>query len=420
MLRIDNARWLREDGTWGTGTLLASAEGVRLLPSEASPPPCDRALDGRDALVLPGLLDPHVHLREPGQAYKEGITRGTRAALAGGVTTVLDMPNNRPPTSTEDRLEAKRGRFRRRARAHWGLHVQLTERPEPLDHSRVASAKLYMARSSTDDAVNAPARLQEIFRTCPRVTVHAEDEARFPGGGATHHERRPRDAVRSALDKIGEALEGLPAGTRPRVILCHVATVEELDWLQVMKTRGFDVWGETAPHYALYTQEDLLRLGSRLQVNPPLRTAADREAILEAIARGPIDFVGTDHAPHTPSEKASLQPPSGIAGIEGLGPWLVSLADQGLIAWPRLLDLGMRNAARCFGLPVVSGVAEGIPADLVLLRRGTSRRVVTRARWTPWCDRPPGWVVEATVVRGRLAWYKGSFPEDGPVEEVYP
>ena len=420
MLRIDHATWLRADGTTGSGTLIASRDGVGLLPEGASAPAADQVVDGRGGLVVPGLVDPHTHLREPGQAEKEGITNGTRAALAGGVTTVLDMPNNRPPTSNSARLEAKRERFRRKSRVHWGLHVQASMVNEVLDTDRVASVKIYMARSSTDTALNTPKRLKEIFGGYPRIAVHAEDEERFPTrSSGPHHVARPRAAIRSALQKVEDTLEALAPGDRPRVILCHIATSDELSWLRRLKARGFDVWGETVPHYTVFTRDDSLRLGGRLQVNPPIRTAADRDAVLGGIADGTIDFAATDHAPHTPAEKTSKHPPSGIAGIEWLGPWLVSLADQGHISWSRFLDLAARSAARCYGFEVAAGVEEGAPADLAILRRGDRRRVITKARWNPYSHKPLGWTVAATVVRGHLAHIEGTFPGEARGMEVY-
>ena len=421
MLRIDHATWLRADGTTGRGTLLATGDRVRLLPKGAAAPSADVVIDGTGGVVVPGLVDPHTHLREPGQATKEGITNGTRAALAGGVTTVLDMPNNRPPTSTAARLEAKRARFRRKSRVHWGLHVQASEIDEVLDMARIASVKIYMARSSTDTALNAPGRLREIFASTPRVAIHAEDEAQFPTGAEGPHDMlRPREAVRTALRKIEDTLEALSPEDRPRVILCHIATADELVWLRHMKARGFDLWGEAVPHYTVFTREDTLRLGGRLHVNPPIRTAADRDAVLRGIADGSIDFAATDHAPHTPAEKSSAFPPSGIAGIEWLGPWLASLVDRGHIDWARFLDLGARRAAACYGFEVAAGVEEGAVADLALLRPGNRRRVVTKARWNPYRDHPLGWTVAATVVRGQLAQLDGSFPGDIRGTEVYP
>ena len=421
MLRIDNALWIRSSGRYDVGTILTSEEGVVLLPPDTALPKCDDVLDGRGGLVIPGLVDPHTHLREPGQAYKEGISNGTRAALAGGVTTILDMPNNLPPTTTAAHLEAKRALFQRKSRVHWGLHAQASEVNKPLDTDRIASVKVYMARSSTDSAINTPARLREVFAAYPRISVHAEDEACFPEDRAgPHHLARPRDAVRSALQKIEATLEGLATGDRPRVILCHISTADELVWLRDMKARGFDIWGETAPHYALFTQSAAARAGGRLRVNPPIRRREDQAAIKAGIEDGTIDFVGSDHAPHSPAEKTSAQPPSGIAGIEWLAPWLNSFLERGRISTSRFMDLGLRNAARCYGLNVPPGVEDDVPANLTLLKMGNRRRVVTKARWHPYRDRPLGWTIAATVVDGRLAYHDGKFPGEPRGREVYP
>jgi len=420
MFCIADTLWIQPDGACQAGSIVVTEEGIHLLPRDSAVSDCDFSIDGRDCLAVPGLVDPHTHMREPGQAYKEGITNGTRAALVGGVTTVLDMPNNSPPVTDDARLEAKRALFRRKSRVHWGLHVQASSVNALLDTDRIASVKVYMARSSTDSAINSRTRLREIFAAYPRVAVHAEDEDCFPESRAgPHHLARPREAVRSALRKLEDVLTGLSPEDRPRLILCHISTADELVWLRDMKAGGFDIWGETAPHYATFTQSAAVRAGSRLRVNPPIRRREDRAAIMAGILDGTIDFMGSDHAPHAPAEKNSRQPPSGLAGIEWFAPWLHSLLDRGRISTSRFLDLGVRNAARCYGLDVASGIEDGAPADLALIGPNHTRRVITRARWNPYGNRPLGRVVAGTVVRGRLAQVNGAFPESPRGKEVY-
>lgn len=416
---LQNARWLRADGILEEGELFLREGRVELHrggtgPSAArSAPRADArtTLDARGALVLPGLIDAHTHFRDPGQEHKEDADSGSRAALAGGVTTVLDMPNNEPPIDTAERLERKADRFRARCHVNWGLHLQASV-DQPLPARRIASAKVYMARSSSRPAIGTQSELEAIFARYPRVTVHAEDEGHFlPADRARLHQHaRPRAAIASALARVEAALRSLPPERRPRVVLCHASTVEEVRWLARMKAERFDLWGETCPHYLLLTEEDYARSGPRLQVNPPLRTGGDRAALLAALRDGTLDFVSTDHAPHAPAEKASERPPSGIPGIEWMLPLLLQLVERGELGWRRLLEVGASQAARCYGLEGRGGVRDSGVADLVLARRapGTPKHpLYTRAGYDAYADLALDWTVEATFVGGRLAWRAG-------------
>ena len=171
--QIDDACWLGDDGWFHRGTIRIAAGRIAKLESDyASDAPSG------DEIVVPGLIDAHVHLREPGQAYKEGIANGTAAALKGGVTTVLDMPNNRPPIITPELFATKQTLFARKARVNYGLFLQATD-GGPRAPETAAGAKLYMARSSTLPAIREAAALARVFRAQDLVVVHAEDERRF-------------------------------------------------------------------------------------------------------------------------------------------------------------------------------------------------------------------------------------------------
>ena len=164
-----------------------------------------------------------------------------------------------------------------------------------------------------------------------------------------------------------------------------------------------DIWGETCPHYLLLTQRDAMAAGSSLQVNPPLRSDEDQAALWEALVDGTIDFLGTDHAPHTPREKASTLPPSGLPGLEWLGPFLVTLAVGNRIGWQRAVELGCANAARCYGLPGHSGLQDGAAANLTLYRKGPpSQRVFSRANYCPYPNFDFAVHAAATFVDGQL------------------
>ena len=413
--QIDDACWLGDDGWFHRGTIrIANGRIAKLESDFAADAPCG------DEIVVPGLIDAHVHLREPGQAYKEGIANGTAAALKGGVATVLDMPNNRPPIATRESFEKKRALFAHKARVNYGLFWQATDGGGPAPET-AAGAKIYMAQSSSLPAIGDADALARIFRVQDLVVVHAEDERRFfhsveksfpQCGKLSHHLRRPRAAVLAALASLETALRKTPAKARPRLVVAHCSTVEELAWVRKMKRAGHDVWAETCPHYFLLTEEDYLRRGAALQVNPPLWSEEDRAAIYEAVKNGGIDFVSTDHAPHAPAEKAGQNPPSGIAGIEWLGPILLTLAKRGEISWKRYLELSGQNAARCFGIEGRGGIREGAWADLAFVAlgraaKGARAKVATRAKFRPYAEFDFAARVRAMRINGQTAWSEG-------------
>jgi dihydroorotase len=419
-MTLRNGRWLDARGATCEGDLVVQDGRIHL---GARPDPGDPVVDAQGGWVLPGAIDAHTHLREPGQEHKEGIDSGTRAALAGGVTTVLDMPNNAPPITSAATLAAKAALFRARSRVNWGLHVQApVEDRAPLGPH--VSAKVYMARSSSLPALREAEALRDTFATQRRVAIHAEDESRFLPAGhfgpRAHHLERPPEAVAAALRTIEGVLESMPPGLRPRVILCHASTQIEVEWLRRVRSTGWDVWGETCPHYLLLTEADYLREGPRLKVNPPLRTAADVEAVRRGLAEGVIDFVSSDHAPHTPEEKADeARAPSGLPGIEWFLPALLSLVDQQVLPPSRLLEVSSASAARCYQLSGRGLIADGAWADLaVVSRHRPVRPLRTRAGYDPFAHLGLEWTVDATVVSGRLAYAGGAFTDGVLGEEV--
>ena len=431
-MRIVNARWLAPDGAWTEGIIDVVQGRLRLLPG-ALAPASPEVVDAAGKLILPGFIDPHVHLREPGQIHKEGVLNGTRAALAGGVTTVLAMPNNKPPTSTARRLEAKRARFRRKSQVNWGLFLQATPRHSSSVEAAamapgICGLKVYMAKSSAHPGVTEPRDLVALFRAWPVVAVHAEDDTCFCDGhydmrNIAHHVHRPRGSIQGALGKIEYALRQLEPAERPRVIILHAATTDEVSWLLRMKADGFDVVGETCPHYLLFTSADQIARGGELKCNPPIREAIDRMALQDGLASGAIDFLATDHAPHAPAENALPDtPPSGIAGIEWLWPLLLHARDQGWVADSQLTRIACAAAARCYGIPGRDGIIDDNAADLVMVEhapRDPFPPVITKAGLTPFASIPLAWRVRATIVNGTLSYLNGHFTGACGAQEVY-
>jgi dihydroorotase len=374
---IHNARWLNRRGEFESGHIVITDGRIAKLSCDPAPASAD-ALDASGMTVLPGAIDSHTHFREPGQVYKEGIVNGSKAAMKGGVTTVLDMPNNKPPCNTEERLAEKRKLFSEKCLVNWGLHIEASAGTHQSSSSgpsggrlpsssAVASAKIYMAKSSDSDPITDPETLASVFSRYRVVSIHAEDETLLKPQENVHHKARPKEAIASALDKIEVAYQLLPDISRPRVVLCHVSTALEAQWLLKMKEAGADIWGETCPHYLFFTCDDYLAKGARFKVNTPLRDESDRRAVTKALIEGPVDFLSTDHAPHTPEEKKSDNPPSGIASIEWYLQILLHLVDEGHLTWKRFLEVSSANAAGCYSIQGRGDIREGNWADLVLV-----------------------------------------------------
>jgi dihydroorotase len=424
---ISNGRWLnprgeliRSDLHVVDGKIVAMSDSFSSLDDEI-------VYDARDLLILPGAIDPHVHFREPGQLYKEGIESGSKAALRGGVTTILDMPNNQPPCSTAKRLQHKKELFRRKSLVNWGIMFHTTVHNRDPVQAEIACAKIYMAKSSALPAITEMNDLKNLFIKFPMIAIHAEDETCFdrsPERSPWHHENRPREAITSALRKIEEALKSLARKQRPRIVICHMNTADEVEWIVRMKQEGFDVWAETCPHYLIFTQDDYMKRGSAFQVNPPIRTLRDQKHLREALSGGIIDFIGTDHAPHSQQEKHSSRPPSGIAAIEWLIPQMLHFVDEGLISWKSFHELICSGASRCYSITGRDGLKPGNAADLVFVRKSNDPinpgRVQTKAATHIYKDFNFRWEVVATMVNGVMKYDNNRFFTEMKGMEVCP
>jgi dihydroorotase len=380
-------------------------------------------IDARGLHVLPGVIDTQVHFREPGLIHKEDLATGTRAAILGGVTSVFEMPNTIPPTTTAEALADKLHRAEGRASCDYAFYVGATgENASDLAALEAtpgcAGVKVFMGSSTGSLLVPDDAGVRAVLRaTSRRVAVHAEDDDRL-------HERKPLYAepgrpqshpfwrdVETALLATRRLL-ALATECRRRVHVLHVTTAEEMDFLAAHReVASVEV---TPQHLTLEAPECYERLGTLAQMNPPIREAHHREALWRAVVEGVVDVIGSDHAPHTKDEKARPYPesPSGMTGVQTLLPLMLDHLHAGRLSLTRLVELTSAGPARVFGLPDKGRIAEGALADLVLVdlaRRETSTnaRIASRCGWTPFDGKDVlGWPV-ATVLRGRVVMREG-------------
>ncbi len=328
-----------------------------------------QVFSGQRLLALPAVIDCHVHFRTPGQEYKEDWITGAAAALAGGVTTVGDMPNNVPSITTAKLLATKKELItgiltKHNLKIHpyfyfGATNTNFEEIKKVADE--IIGIKVFLGSSTGDLLVDDPAAQEKIFALAHEldlpVAVHAEDEAlilhnkkEYP-----HPELRDHSVIRSpevAAHGVARAIE-LCERFGAKIYILHVSTPGELNLIRKAKREGLPVFAEATPHHLFLTTDDYERLGSKAQINPPLRIAADQAALWQAVIDRTIDTVASDHAPHTLTEKYIAYPesPSGMPGVETLLPLLLDTHAQGKLSLERIVELTHTNPQKIFGLP---------------------------------------------------------------------
>jgi dihydroorotase len=371
--------------------------------------------------VLPGVIDTQVHFREPGAEQKEDLESGSRAAVMGGVTAVFEMPNTNPLTVTAEALADKVRRASGRMHCDFaffvgGTHANagIVEQLERLPGA--AGIKIFMGSSTGDLLVPDDDGLRAILsRVRRRVSVHAEDEPRLRERQALRREGDPashpvwRDE--GAALRATERLTRIARETGARVHLLHVSTAAEIDFIRDHKDY---VSVELTPQHLTFDASGYGRLGTRLQMNPPIREVRHRERLWSGLRQGIADILGSDHAPHTLAEKAKPYPasPSGMPGVQTLVPVMLDHVAAGRLSIERFADMTSAGPARLFGIAGKGRIAAGYDADLTIVdlkRRATIRDgwIESRSAWTPYDGTTvTGWPV-ATVVRGRRIMWEG-------------
>jgi dihydroorotase len=333
---------------------------------------------------LPGLIDVHVHLREPGGEHKEDISTGTAAAIAGGVTMVLAMPNTYPSLTDAQALARQQHLVERQALCDVGLYVGATR-----DNATGAAAlareavglKIYLDDTYGPLRMRDLAALQSHFRTWPRerpIAVHAEGL--------------------SAAMAIG-----LARVYGRRLHLCHVSLAEEMALIRAAKESGMALTCEVAPHHLFLTQADAERLGAYGSMKPPLGTEADRQALWANLDI--IDCIASDHAPHTRTEKEGDSPPPGVPGLESMLPLLLTAVAEGRLSLERLVELTYDAPRRIFGLPAQPDTWLEVDTEERYLLDQAGLH--TKCSWTPFAGMSVVGRVQRVVLRGETAFAAG-------------
>ncbi|HET6389160.1 dihydroorotase [Hyphomicrobium sp.] len=372
--------------------------------------------------ILPGVIDTQVHFREPGLEHKEDLETGSRAAVAGGVTAVFEMPNTKPLTTTAETLADKVRRARHRMYSDFAFFVggtreNVADIPDLEKREGSAGIKVFMGSSTGDLLVDDGVTLDKIIaKISRRASFHAEDEARLKsrmhlrrkGDPSSHPEWRDPEAALIATKR----LVGLAEKHGKRVHVLHVSTAEEMDFLGHHKTYASV---EVTPHHlTLAGPEAYERLGTYVQMNPPVRDVRHRDAIWAALQSGVVDILGSDHAPHTREEKDHAYPDthSGMTGVQTLVPIMLDHVNAGRLSLQRLVDLTSHGPQRLFGIRSKGRIAVGYDADLTVVDLHRTETISndwieSRAAWTPYDSvKVKGWPV-GTIIRGRKVMWDG-------------
>lgn len=334
--------------------------------------------------TLPGLVDVHVHLRYPGGTHKETIATGTAAALAGGVTAVLGMPNTQPPIVDAAALDAALEHIAAEALCDVGLYLGASDGNAgdvAAAATRACGLKVYLNDTFGRLRIESLAALRPHFEAWPRgrpIVLHAEDL------------------------NVATAI-GLGRVYGQWVHIAHVSRAEEIALIRAAKDAGLDVTCEVAPHHLFLTTDDLPRLGPYGEVRPRLAAPADRDALWSSLDA--VDCIATDHAPHTRAEKASPEPPPGMPGLETTLPLLLTAVDEGRLTLERLVELTSTRPAALFDVPTAaeSTVEVEVGPEWALPERGWR----TKPDWSPFAGRRVRGRVVRTTLRGAVAWDEG-------------
>ena len=382
--------------------------------------------------VLPGVIDSQVHFREPGPVHKEDLETGSRAAVLGGVTAVFEMPNTDPTTTTESALADKVRRAHGRMHcdfAFWvgGTHDNVANLTELERLPGAAGIKVFMGSSTgrllVADDEGVLAVLKAIRR---RAAFHSEDETRLnerkplrvPGDPSSHPVWRDETTALICTERLIR----LAREARAQVHVLHVSTREEMELLASAR----DVAScEATPHHLTLSADDYARLGTKLQMNPPVRGPEHRDGIWRGLQQGVVDVLGSDHAPHTLEEKAKPYPdsPSGMTGVQTLVPIMLDHVAAGRLTLQRFVDLTSAGPARIFRILGKGRIAAGYDADFTVvdLKRAETIRdswIASRCGWTPYDGKTvTGWPV-GTIVRGKRVMWEGEVTAPSTGEAV--
>lgn len=392
----------------------------------------DQEINAEGLHLMPGMIDDQVHFREPGLVAKGDIATESRAAVAGGITSYMEMPNVNPPTITLEALEAKYALGAKKSWANYSFYLGATN--DNLDDvarvnpTNVCGVKIFMGSSTGNMLVDQETALRNIFNQSPiLIATHCEDTPMIKAQEQLYRERYGEDVpmsahpdirCREACYKSSSMAVDLAKQTGARLHVLHITTAEELALFQPGRVEDKKITAEACVHHLWFNDTDYAKQGSLIKCNPAIKTQSDRDAIRQAVIDGRIDVIATDHAPHTWDEKQNsyFQAPAGLPQVQQSLSALLDLYHQGVFSLEMIVDRFSHNVARLYQIQDRGFVREGYWADLVLVdlnRPHTDDKAhnLYKCQWSPWEGHTFKSSVVKTFVNGELMYDEGSFAE---------
>ena len=388
--------------------------------------------------VMAGGIDAHVHFREPGLTHKADMETESMAAVAGGVTSVVDMPNTSPVTTSAEALAQKLELTKGRVAANIGFNIGATnenhqeicgmlEGKSQVSKENIGGVKVFMGSSTGNMLVDSGNALTNFFDIKDRpVLVHCEDEGTIKANMEKAKEKYGEEVpftehenIRSRFACIKSSIKALELAMSrgTRLVLCHISTKEELEMVRAAKLNNPEIVAETSCTYLWFCNEDYTRLGSKVKCNPSVKTSGDREALIQGLADGVIDTIGSDHAPHMLSEKAAtyFKAPSGLPTIQQSLPALLTIAVNNEIPLTQITKAFSEKAGEMYGLKR-GKIAEGYAADLVVFDLNKeftvkAENLYSKCGWSPYEGETLKGYIEMVLVNGETAMENGKLTE---------
>ena len=427
---IRNARMINE-GREFDGDLLVSNGRIVKIARSIEGENASVEIDAAGQWLLPGMIDDQVHFREPGAPAKGSIHTESRAAVAGGITSFMDMPNTQPATLSLEALADKKRRAALSSVANYGFHFGVSrdnlDTVAALNPSEVAGVKVFMGASTGNMLVDDPKILERLFAEVPTILLaHCEHTPSINANAANLNdlfgERLPPAAhalIRNAETCYRSSSLAVELAKRhgTRLHVLHLTTARELDLFEDKPLAQKRITAEVCLHHLLFDDRDYPALGNLIKCNPAIKTQADRDALREALNSNRLDVIGSDHAPHTWAEKQRpyIEAPSGLPLVQHALPALLELVADGVLPISTLVAKTSHRVADLFAIPDRGYLREGYWADVVLVERQTvevSRQpILSQCGWTPFAGRSFRHRVSTTLVSGQIAWRDGRVNE---------